>query len=109
MSNALTYKGYTARAEFDARDNIFVGRILGIPESITFHGETVAQLTRDFRVAVNHYLADCAQAGKEPHKSYSGKLMLRIPPDIHARAAMMAEAHGKSINQWVAELLAHAK
>ena len=27
--NTMTYKGYTARVEYDERDNIFVGRILG--------------------------------------------------------------------------------
>lgn len=27
--NTMTHKGYTARIEFDERDNIFVGRVLG--------------------------------------------------------------------------------
>lgn len=27
--NTLTYQGYTARIEFDERDAIFVGRVLG--------------------------------------------------------------------------------
>jgi len=31
--------------------------------------------------------------------------MLRIPPEVHARAAMMAKAHGMSLNQWAAEVL----
>jgi predicted HicB family RNase H-like nuclease len=35
--------------------------------------------------------------------------MLRIPPEVHAHAAMMAEAHGKSINQWATEVLANAR
>jgi predicted HicB family RNase H-like nuclease len=34
--------------------------------------------------------------------------MLRVSPEIHARAAMMADAHGKSLNSWVADLLASA-
>ena len=28
--NTMTYKGYTARVEFDERDGIFVGRVLGL-------------------------------------------------------------------------------
>ena len=40
-----------------------------------------------------------------PQKTYSGKLMLRIPPDIHAAIAIAAETSGKSINQLVAEIL----
>lgn len=39
--NSMTYKGYTARIEYDERDNIFVGRILGIRSIISFHGPRV--------------------------------------------------------------------
>jgi hypothetical protein len=53
-----------------------------------------------FVEAVNDYLATCEKWGRAPQKPYSGKLMLRVPPEVHAHAAMMAEAHGKSLNQW---------
>lgn len=36
MNNTMTYKGYTARVEFDPRDNIFVGLVLSIEDTITF-------------------------------------------------------------------------
>ena len=35
MKNSMTYKGYTARIDFDDRDNIFVGRVLGIEDVIS--------------------------------------------------------------------------
>ncbi len=50
----------------------------------------------------------CEKVGKLPQKPYSGKVMLRIPPELHARAAMLAEARGKSLNSWVTDLLASA-
>jgi len=59
--NTMTYKGYTARVEYDERDNIFAGRILGIRSIISFHGETVAELRTEFELAVKDYLADCKQ------------------------------------------------
>ncbi len=34
--NTMTHKGYTARIEFDERDNIFVGRVLGLRTMISF-------------------------------------------------------------------------
>ncbi len=108
MNNTMTYQGYTARVEFDPRDSVFVGRVLGIEDSITFHGETVSELTADFHAAMDHYLADCAATERVPEKPYSGRLMLRIPPEVHAHAAIAAEAHGKSLNQWAAEVLAKA-
>ncbi len=36
MKNTLFYKGFTARVEFDADDNIFVGRVLGVRSIIGF-------------------------------------------------------------------------
>jgi predicted HicB family RNase H-like nuclease len=108
MTNTMTYKGYTARVEYDPRDDIFVGHVLGIEDRITFHGGTVASLRRDFHAAVDHYLADCTARGRSPQKPYSGKILLRVAPEVHARAAMVAEAQGKSLNQWVAEVLARA-
>jgi predicted HicB family RNase H-like nuclease len=35
-----------------------------VPESITFHGATVASLTKDFHAAVDHYLKDCEATGR---------------------------------------------
>ena len=105
MKNVMTYKGYMARIEFDERDNIFAGRIIGIMDSITFHGETVKELKTDFHAAIDHYTADCAATGRKPLKAASGKLMLRISPEIHARALTIARTSGKSLNQWAEEVL----
>lgn len=103
--NTMTYQGYTACIEFDDRDNIFWGKVLGINDSITFEGDTVAQLTQDFHNAIDFYVADCAALGKSPDKPASGKLLLRVPPEIHAAALVKAKAAGKSLNQWATEAL----
>jgi len=106
--NGMNYKGYTARVEFDPRDNIFWGKVLGVEDNISFEGNTVARLTQDFRNAIDHYLADCAATGRAPQKPASGKLMLRIPPEVHGAALVAAQASGKSLNQWAAKVLAEA-
>ena len=105
MKNAMTYKGYAARVEFDAQGRIFFGRIAGIRDIISFDGETVNELETAFKEAVDHYLDTCAKLGDEPNKPYSGKLTLRIPPSIHAAIATAAETSGKSLNKWVVDTL----
>jgi predicted HicB family RNase H-like nuclease len=105
MKNVMTYKGYMARVEFDPRDTIFTGKVLGIEDSITFQGTTVKELRADFEAAINHYIADCAATGRRPLKPASGKLMLRVSPETHAKALTVARALGKSLNQWAAEVL----
>jgi predicted HicB family RNase H-like nuclease len=106
--NTMSYKEYTARVEFDERDNIFVGRVLGIRSMISFHGETVAELRREFEAAVDDYVRDCKQQGLKPEKPASGKLLLRVPPEVHGAALVAAQAAGKSLNQWATELLQEA-
>ena len=106
--NTMSHKGYTARVEYDERDNIFVGRILGVRSIISFHGETVKELRAEFELAVKDYLAECKQEGIQPEKPASGKLLLRVPPEIHGRALVAAQAAGKSLNQWATEILQHA-
>lgn len=63
----MTYKSYMARIEFDGRDDIFWGKVLGLADkiSITFHGEAVAELRRDFENAVDDYSNDWHRADKE--------------------------------------------
>jgi len=106
--NTMKYKGYTARIEFDDRDSLLVGRVLGVRAIIGFHGETVEALRRDFESAIDFMLEDCAARGVSPQKPASGKLLLRVPPEVHAAALVTAQASGKSLNQWAAEALASA-
>ena len=106
--NTMKYKGYTARIEFDERDNIFVGRILGLRAMISFHGETVKRLRAQFVTAVEEFLKDCKERGVRPEKPASGKLMLRVPPEVHGAALVAAQAAGKSLNQWATEVLEEA-
>jgi predicted HicB family RNase H-like nuclease len=108
MSSAMTYNGYAARIEYSDEDGCFIGHIAGIKDVIGFHAESVQELRMAFEEAVDDYLVTCKKAGREPQKPYSGRLMLRVPPEVHARAAMMAEAHGMSLNQWAAEVLSKA-
>jgi predicted HicB family RNase H-like nuclease len=106
--NVLSYKGYAARIEFDADDNILHGRIAGIRDGVTFHATDVDALRKAFHEAVDDYVATCAKIGKAPQKSYSGQLMLRVDPLVHAKAARAAELAGKSLNQWSEDALAKA-
>ena len=92
MKNVMTYKGYTARIEFDERDNIFIGKAIGITDNITFHRETVKELRDDFQAAIDHHIADCSATGRAPLKAASCKMMLRVSPEIHARALTVAKA-----------------
>ncbi len=44
MNNLMNYKGFTAKIEFSADDNVFVGRLIGIDDIVMFEAETVEGL-----------------------------------------------------------------
>ena len=104
----MTYAGYTASLEFDPDDNILVGRVLGIDDLISFHGDSVAEFTEAFHEAVDDYVSACKKLGQAPEKPASGRLMLRVNPVVHA-AALKAAAHtGQSLNRWAEQVLRQA-
>lgn len=103
--NAMTYRGYAARIDYDAEDRVFVGRLAGIKDIAVFHATTVEELETAFRETVDHYLDVSARTGHPAQKPYSGRLLLRIEPETHAAMAVAAEVSGVSLNQWVASAL----
>lgn len=108
MMNVLEYKGYQARVELDPEDECLVGHLAGINDIVGFHGSSVEEINAAFREAVDDYIATCGKLGKMPEKPFSGKVMFRIAPEVHARAALAARLKGMSLNQWAEEALAEA-
>lgn len=101
--NTISYKGYTAIVEFDGEDGILVGRVLGIRDIIDCEGESVSELEKDFHAGIESYLKACKQTGKKPERPRSGKLLLRMPPEVHASLARVAETTGQSANQLIVD------
>lgn len=108
MSNAMSYKGYTAKVEYSEEDECFIGRIAGIRAIIGFHGGSVTELKKAFRATVDNYIAVAQARGEEPEKPFSGRMMLRLPSQVHARVSFAAERAGLSVNQWATQALEQA-
>lgn len=98
--SVLTHRGYSAIVEFDPDDLILTGRIAGIRDRVGFHADSAEGIANAFREAVDDYLETCVKLGKRPDRAYSGKVMFRVRPELHARIAAAAELSGQSLNQW---------
>ncbi|MCZ7560454.1 MAG: type II toxin-antitoxin system HicB family antitoxin [Burkholderiaceae bacterium] len=70
-----------------------------------FYGKNPRELRSEFKKSLRTFLEVCAEKGIEPRRSYSGKFNLRIPPELHERLAIVAQAEGKSINLVAQEAL----
>jgi len=99
--NMLKYKDFYGSVEYSANDECFFGKILGTSDLVTFEGNSVPALKNAFTEAVEDYIVLCKEAGKEPQKTYKGSFNVRIPPELHREAAVMANSKGLSLNALV--------
>jgi predicted HicB family RNase H-like nuclease len=104
----LNYKSYTGHVEFDGEAGLFHGEVLDTKDVITFQGRSVDEIEAAFRDSVDDYLAFCADRGEKPDKPFSGRLMLRLPKELHRDVFVRARRGGKSLNQFVVEVLRKA-
>lgn len=101
MNSMLEYKGYHASVEYDAEDNIFIGEVFGITDSLNFHGTSVAELKEMFQQCIDNYLDLCRSIGKNPDREFKGTFNVRIPPEMHKKAALEAAKQKITLNQYV--------
>lgn len=104
MNNTIKYKDFTAKVEYSADDEVFVGRVLGIDDIVTFHADSVEALKTEMAGMVDFYIESCKQKGKQPKKTYNGKVLFRFPNELHAQIAEAAAKSGKSINEYGREV-----
>lgn len=101
MANVIKYRGYHGKIEFSEEDQMLIGSVIGIRDSLFFHGTSVEEITQSFHDSIDNYLEMCQSLGRSPDKEYKGSLNIRIPQELHRKAAVMAEEEGISLNQFI--------
>jgi len=101
----MEYKGYLGTVEYDAQGKIFHGDIINTRDVITFQGTTVKEIEQAFKDSINDYIAWCKEDGVEPEKPYSGKFNVRLSPELHRQAAILAKKNHISLNSFVEKAL----
>ena len=100
---ALKNDRYTYRVTWSEEDNEHVGLCAEFP-SLSWLAPTPEAALKGIRKIVAEVVADL-QASGEPvptplaTKPYSGKFMVRVPPEIHRRLALEAAEAGVSLNR----------
>lgn len=103
MKNYLEYKGYRGSVSYSAEDKILYGEVLGIRDSISFEGESIDELERDFHFAIDDYLETCKELGRNPDKEFKGLFNVRISPELHKKAFFHAKENNMTLNELVSE------
>jgi predicted HicB family RNase H-like nuclease len=99
----LTNDRYTYRVTWSEEDNEHVGLCAEFP-SLSWLAGTPEAALKGIRKVVADVVADLEAQGEalpEPlaTKQYSGKFMVRVPPDLHRRLALEAAEAGVSLNR----------
>ena len=108
MMNTIEIDGYRAVISYDPEIEMFRGEFVGLNGSADFYAKDAESLKKEGAVSLKVFLDMCAEDGVNPRKEYSGKFNVRVPPGLHADIADAAAAHGKSLNQWVVDVLNQA-
>ncbi len=103
--NVLEHKGYTGTVEFSAENNVLYGKVIGINGLISYEGESVSELRKDFEAAVDDYLEICKEKGTEPQKVYKGTFNVRISPELHRSLAVFAASHNTTVDSIVEQAI----
>ena len=101
----FTYKGYIGKIDYDDEAGIFHGEVINTRDVITFQGKSVNELKKTLRESVEDYLEFCRKRGEEPDRPFSGRFVVRVPPEVHREAFLKAKSAGKSLNAWITEVI----
>ena len=104
---------YTYRVTWSEEDNEYVGLCAEFP-SLSWLEPSPEEALKGIRQTVARIVADLKKS-KEPIpeplavKNYSGKFMVRIPPDLHRRLIIEAAESGVSLNRLASDKLNRQK
>ena len=100
---AIKNDHYTYRVTWSSDDDEYVGLCTELP-SLSWLAKTPESALKGIRNIVADIIKDMTRNKEkipEPTaiKNYSGKFMVRIPPEIHKKLALQAAESGVSLNR----------
>jgi predicted HicB family RNase H-like nuclease len=66
VNNLIKYKGYTGTVEYTTEDDVLFGKVLGIRGLLSYEGNSIEEIKKDFMEVIDDYLLICQEEGFEP-------------------------------------------
>lgn len=106
----MSTEHYTYRVRWSAEDEAHIATVAEFP-SLSWIAEDAGEAFSGIRDVVSAVLADMAESGETPpeaigDRDYSGRFLVRIPPEAHRRLALEAAEQNVSLNRLAATRLA---
>lgn len=111
-SPAINVNHYAYRVRWNAKDTRFVASCAELP-GITFSSESQLDAFVGIRNAADDEVQRLIAKGEEPpiplaERHYSGRILVRIPPELHRKLTIDAAEQNISLNRLISNRLAEA-
>ena len=102
---------YTYRVTWSEEDEEFVGLCAEFPK-LSWLAAGPEEALKGIRLVVKDCVEDMSENGEDiprpiATRKYSGKFMVRVPPEVHRHLATEAAENGVSLNRLASAKLAH--
>lgn len=112
MKNLRNQIKYKIDISWSDEDDCYVVRVPELPGCIT-DGNTLEEAAKNAKEAIQSRLESMTREGKPypkaiASKKFSGKIPLRIDPELHRNLAISANIEGESLNKFIERKLKKA-
>jgi len=97
MQEVMCYRGYKGTIEYSLEDNVLHGRVLGIKSILSYEGNTLSELKKDFESLIDEYLEDCKRNNESPEKPYKQNIVINLEPDLQEKLYLYSALHNENI------------
>lgn len=108
MRNTMKFGKYSAVISYDPDIAMFRGEFVGLNGGADFYASTIEDLRKEGETSLKVFLDFAKEKNISPEKAYSGRLVLRLNPELHRKYKLLASAKQISLNQLLNEALEKA-
>lgn len=108
MKNVMQFGEYNAVISYDPEIQLFRGEFIGLNGGADFYADSIKNLRKEGETSLQVFLDYAKEKNIPPKKQFSGKLVLRLKPEIHEKYKLLAAAKKVSLNQLLNETLEKA-
>ena len=108
MTNVMKFGEYDAVIHFDPEIDMFRGEFVGLNGSADFYADSIEKLRHEGEISLRVFLDFAKEKNIQPKKPLSGKLVLRLKPEIHRKYKLLASSKNISLNKLLNDTLEKA-
>ncbi len=107
MNDVFHYKGYVGSICYSQADDVLYGKVLGIRSLISYEGDTIKSLKKDFEEAVEDYFALCEELNMTPETAHFSSQQLQLSPVLQEEVEAYSKSKGTSFQNVVEQAVEH--